>query len=108
MAIIAVSFLQVWTLLGHAAASTEQEPMMPLSLVPMTPPAHWLLSVLEELEPAMSCFTEAWAEVGREALGLMRHWERHPPSDFFRPVKVDQFYARCSVLRTHVLGLSWH
>lgn len=108
-AIAAVGFLQGPVLLGHASASAGRDLVAAVSLSPMTPPALWLLSVLEELEAAFRRWpSESWAETGQEALRIMRGWKEHGVAmPHFRPPNLVEFYSKCNMLQRHLLGAPW-
>jgi len=108
-AIAAVGFLQGPVLLGHAVASAERDLVAAVSLAPMTPPALWLLSVLEELETTFRSWpSEVWSETGHDALRLMRRWKEHDVAmPHFRPSNIVEFYSKCNMLQRHLLGAPW-
>ncbi|CAE8689232.1 unnamed protein product [Polarella glacialis] len=93
-------------LMGHASAPFQRGAVEAILLAPMTQPAEWLLSVLEELAPAMAHRDILWAELGREALGFLRHWSQAGQARF-NPASVVRLYHRSEKLRKGGLGLPW-
>ncbi|CAE8619031.1 unnamed protein product [Polarella glacialis] len=93
-------------LMGHASAPFQRGAVEAILLAPMTQPAEWLLSVLEELAPAMAHRDVLWAELGREALGFLRHWSQAGQARF-NPASVVRLYHRSEKLRKGGLGLPW-
>mmetsp|Transcript_59311 Transcript_59311/g.167032 ORF Transcript_59311/g.167032 Transcript_59311/m.167032 type:complete len:768 (-) Transcript_59311:53-2356(-) len=106
-AILALGYLQGPTALKHAVAPVVQcgasDAML---LAPMTPPARWLLGVLEEVESLMACCDEGWAHVGKDALLFMRSWSA-ATAKHYEPTSLVQLYSKCDMLRRHILGIPW-
>eukprot|EP00931_Biecheleriopsis_adriatica_P091398 TRINITY_DN65280_c0_g1_i1.p1 TRINITY_DN65280_c0_g1~~TRINITY_DN65280_c0_g1_i1.p1 ORF type:complete len:801 (-),score=188.21 TRINITY_DN65280_c0_g1_i1:71-2182(-) len=103
---IACGYLVGPTILGHASAPYQRGAAEAILLAAMNVPAQWLLSALEELEPAMGCRDVLWADVGREALAVLRHWSQ-TGQERFEPSKLVHLHVRCEQLRKGALGLPW-
>lgn len=104
--ILAMAFLQGPLLVGHANNSLRRGAAEALCLATMTPPAHWLLSMLDEHEASLEMHDEAWAHICRLALAFMRKWaqakdSRHDSADLVH------LYWRCETLKKHLLGVPW-
>ncbi|CAJ1412678.1 unnamed protein product, partial [Effrenium voratum] len=65
--------------------------------------AQWLLRSLEELSAAMGYHDLLWADVGREALAVLRQWSEGAVR--FEPGVLVRLHWRCEKLRKGVLGV---
>jgi len=101
---IATGYLLGPTLLGHASAPFQRGSAEAIMLAPMNQAALWLHACLEELSSAMGVHDVLWAEVGREALGVLRHWAKSG-QERFEPAALVRLYHRCEQLRKGTLGL---
>lgn len=103
---IAACYLVGPTILGHASAPFQRGSAEAIMLAPMNSAARWLLAALEKLAPAMAYRDSLWSDVGREALGVFRHWSTIG-KERFEPGALARLYRRCELLRTGTLGLPW-
>eukprot|EP00933_Yihiella_yeosuensis_P030436 TRINITY_DN24080_c0_g1_i1.p1 TRINITY_DN24080_c0_g1~~TRINITY_DN24080_c0_g1_i1.p1 ORF type:complete len:797 (+),score=168.88 TRINITY_DN24080_c0_g1_i1:58-2448(+) len=103
---IAVGYLLGPTILRHASAPFQRSAAEAVVLAPMTPAARWLLQLLEQLAPAMAHRDLLWAEVGREALGFLRHWSAAGEERFSNESLV-RLQWRSEKLRKSIMGLPW-
>merc|ERR1719440_1063263 len=76
------------------------------ALAPMTSPAKWLLTGLAELELQLGCSEELWAQVGRDALGFMRHWAQSGTTTF-PSERLARLCKQCEETRQRELGIPW-
>eukprot|EP00930_Biecheleria_cincta_P057441 TRINITY_DN43374_c0_g1_i1.p1 TRINITY_DN43374_c0_g1~~TRINITY_DN43374_c0_g1_i1.p1 ORF type:complete len:771 (-),score=129.86 TRINITY_DN43374_c0_g1_i1:63-2375(-) len=103
---IATCYLVGPTMLGHASAPFQRGSAEAIMLSPMNSAARWLLAALEKLAPAMAYHDSLWSDVGREALGVFRHWSTIGKERFVPGILV-RLYWRCELLRRGTLGLPW-
>lgn len=106
---IACGYLLGPAMLGHAFSPFKRGAVEAILLAPMTPAARWLLQCLQELSGAMGCHDVLWAEVGRDALELLRDWaEKTAASDGapakFEPQRLVRLHWKCERLRKCMLG----
>mmetsp|Transcript_118945 Transcript_118945/g.237077 ORF Transcript_118945/g.237077 Transcript_118945/m.237077 type:complete len:771 (+) Transcript_118945:47-2359(+) len=104
--ILAMAFLQGPVLIGHADASLKRGAAEALCLAPLSPPALWLLSMLEEHEAALEMQDEVWADICRRALAFLRNWTRAKDRRHDSAALV-HLYWRCNALKRHLLGVPW-
>jgi len=103
--ILLLGFLTIPAVLKHTIAPAERKPTEALLLQEMQPFAHWLFAVLQQFEPSFEVHNDAWAQVGTQALLLMRAWSakklQYSLCDFAG------FSKNCEELRRHSLGIPW-
>eukprot|EP00403_Amphidinium_massartii_P030414 CAMPEP_0178407530 /NCGR_PEP_ID=MMETSP0689_2-20121128/19476_1 /TAXON_ID=160604 /ORGANISM="Amphidinium massartii, Strain CS-259" /LENGTH=655 /DNA_ID=CAMNT_0020028607 /DNA_START=49 /DNA_END=2013 /DNA_ORIENTATION=- len=73
---LVLSFLQAPMVLYHARAPLQASQSDMVVLSPMTAPAQWLLSILEEAEGTAAAGSQALADLARMALSFMRRWAK--------------------------------
>eukprot|EP00928_Gymnodinium_smaydae_P013381 TRINITY_DN14883_c0_g2_i1.p1 TRINITY_DN14883_c0_g2~~TRINITY_DN14883_c0_g2_i1.p1 ORF type:complete len:826 (-),score=165.96 TRINITY_DN14883_c0_g2_i1:88-2478(-) len=106
-AILGAAFLQVPALLRHCSAPFQRGPTETILLAPMSPPARWLLRVLEQLEPASKRRNdEAWAELLSELLVFMRAWASAVAGEYRSPSEIALLCRRCQSARSHLLAVA--
>lgn len=102
---IACGYLLGPAMLGHAFSPFKRGAVEAILLAPMTPAARWLLQSLQELSGAMGCQDVLWAEVGRDALELLRDWAASDGTPTkFEPQRLVRLHWKCERLRKCMLG----
>ena len=102
---IACGYLLGPAILGHAFSPFKRGAVEGILLAPMTSAARWLLQSLEELSSAMGCHDLLWAEVGREALKVLRQWAASQDNIRFEAATLVQLHWKCERLQKCMLGL---
>mmetsp|Transcript_64456 Transcript_64456/g.119910 ORF Transcript_64456/g.119910 Transcript_64456/m.119910 type:complete len:668 (-) Transcript_64456:77-2080(-) len=103
-----LSFLQAPLVLCHSRAPLQASQSDMVVLSPMSVPAKWLLSILEDVEGAASTAeSTGWADLARTAVSFMRRWAKADGHAQCTRLELVQLHSQCLKLRKHLLGVPW-
>lgn len=104
--VLVVSYLLPRALLWHASADFHSAPTEAITLMPMTAPARWLQTWLQEIERDVAKDSAAWALSGHVVLQLMKTWSEDgryqcTPSELIDICRKGDVVRRCE------FGIPW-